>query len=413
MSKVRVLAIPSDNHGVGKYRILDPYKFIGNNFSEDVHVDIVFNVDDRDEIFDNYDVVVFHSFIHKLPVERNLERIEWLKNKGVKIVMDIDDFWNVDQRHPMYNQLKNSNLPESKVKLLKSVDYITCTTELFAKEIRTKLNLKNIIVFPNAIDENEPQFKPNKTESNRVRFGWLGGSSHLYDIELLKSGIDTTLNSYKDKSQFVLCGFDTRGTINEIDRQTGQIRKRPIQPKETVWARYEEIFTSNYKYVGDDYKNHLLTYSQLDYPNLNTTYVRRWTQEINKYAFNYNHFDVSLAPLVESFFNSCKSELKVIEAGFHKKAIIASDVKPYSDILVSAVDEGKYNNNGNSLLVLPRKNHKDWAKHMKRLIENPNMIEDLGNRLYETVKDKYSLKTVSKNRVEFLKTLINQSILVF
>jgi hypothetical protein len=43
---------------------------------------------------------------------------------------------------------------------------------------------------------------------------------------------------------------------------------------------------------------------------------------------------------------------------------------------------------------------------MKLLIENPNMIEDLGNRLYETVKDKYSLVTVSKNRTEFFKSII-------
>ena len=50
---------------------------------------------------------------------------------------------------------------------------------------------------------------------------------------------------------------------------------------------------------------------------------------------------------------------------------------------------------------------------MKRLIESPAMIEDLGNRLYETVKDKYSLKNVSKNRVEFLKSLVDKSVLVF
>ena len=43
---------------------------------------------------------------------------------------------------------------------------------------------------------------------------------------------------------------------------------------------------------------------------------------------------------------------------------------------------------------------------MKRLIDNPNMIEDLGNKLYETVKDKYSLQKVSKDRVEFLKSII-------
>jgi hypothetical protein len=37
------------------------------------------------------------------------------------------------------------------------------------------------------------------------------------------------------------------------------------------------------------------------------------------------------------------------------------------------------------------------------------LIEDLGNKLYETVKDKYSLSTVSKNRVELFKTIINKN----
>ena len=98
----------------------------------------------------------------------------------------------------------------------------------------------------------------------------------------------------------------------------------------------------------------------------------------------------------------------IIEAGFHKKAIIASETSPYTLDLINAVDEGKFNNNGNALLVNPRRNHKDWAKNMKRLIDNPNMIEDLGNRLYETVKDKYSLKNVCKERVQFFKTIINK-----
>ena len=77
--------------------------------------------------------------------------------------------------------------------------------------------------------------------------------------------------------------------------------------------------------------------------------------------------------MVLSEFNSNKSQLKAIEAGFHKKALIASNVPPYTLDLVSAVDEGKFNDNGNALLVGSKKNHKDWAKHMKRLIENPNM----------------------------------------
>ena len=45
---------------------------------------------------------------------------------------------------------------------------------------------------------------------------------------------------------------------------------------------------------------------------------------------------------------------------------------------------------------------------MKLLIDNPNMVEDLGNRLYETVKDTYSLRKTCKDRVEFFKSIINK-----
>ena len=139
MSKLRVLAIPSDAHGVGKYRVLDPFKFIGNNFNEDVHVDIVMNLADHDDVFNNYDVVIFHSFIHQVNHERNVERVKWLKSNGIKTIMDIDDFWTVDQRHPMYEQIKKQNIAEKKVLFLKAADYVTCTTDFFANEIKKRL----------------------------------------------------------------------------------------------------------------------------------------------------------------------------------------------------------------------------------------------------------------------------------
>jgi glycosyltransferase involved in cell wall biosynthesis len=405
MSKIRILAIPPDTHGVGKYRITDPFKFIGENFQDDLHVDLSLNVEDNDELFKNYDVVVFHTFIHQTNHENNIKRINWLKSKGIKVVMDIDDLWFVDQRHPMYLQIKEAKIGEKKMEMLKLVDYVTTTTPIFADTIKSKLNVKNIAIFPNAVNEQEPQFKISPIKSEKVRFGWLGGSSHLSDIELLENGISMIHQDFKDKTQFVLCGFDLRGTVTEIDRNTGNVRKRQIQPKETVWFRYENIFTDKYKVLDNDYKTYLFNFTESPYDDLNKPYVRRWTKEINTYATNYNYFDVSLAPLVDSTFNANKSQLKAIEAGFHKKALIASQVKPYTLDLIQAVDEGKFNDKGNALLVPPSKNHKEWAKHMKRLIENPDMIEDLGNRLYETVKDKYSLKNVSKARVDFFKQL--------
>ncbi len=188
----------------------------------------------------------------------------------------------------------------------------------------------------------------------------------------------------------------------------GKVTERPITPTETVWYQYERMFTDDYKSLDEDYKNFLLTFKDEQYDDTDKPYRRRWTKEISKYASNYNTFDVSIAPLVDSEFNSNKSQLKAIEAGFHKKALIASECNPYLIDLVNAVDEGKFNSKGNALLVNTRRNHKDWAKHMKRLIENPNMIEDLGNRLYETVKDKYSLRVVNNTRAEFFKSIINK-----
>jgi glycosyltransferase involved in cell wall biosynthesis len=406
MSKIKILAVTPDTFGVGKYRVMDPYKYIGDNFLNDVHVDISYNVDNVDQAFDGYDVVIFHSFIHQLPHEDNIKRINWLKNKGVKLIMDIDDLWFVDQRHPMFHQIRHQKIGEKKIEMLKLVDHVTTTTPIFANTIKTKLGVKNVHVFPNAIDPNEPQFQSNPLESDKVRFGWLGGSSHLSDIELLRNGISSLHYSHTDKVQFVLCGFDLRGTVSEISRETGEVKQRDILPTETVWYQYEKIFTDNYNILDEDYKNYLSKYQKIEYKDLGKPYVRRWTEPVSSYGNNYNYFDVSLSPLFESVFNSNKSQLKVIEAGFHKKAIIASEVEPYTLDLVSALNEGKFNDNGNALLVSPNKNHKQWAQHMKKLADNPNMIEDLGNRLHETVKDKFSLPNVCKDRVEFLKSII-------
>lgn len=409
MSKIRILAIPSDQYGVGKFRIMGPYTHLQENYGDDFHIDIKYNVEDEDSEFDNYDVVVLHSFIHnKVPFERNIERIEWLKKKGVIVIVDIDDYWEPDHRHPMHRQIIKSETHKKKVQLLRLADYVTTTTPIFRDTIIKRLGIKNVFVFPNAIDETESQFKPNPEKSDKIRFGWLGGSSHFHDLELIKSGISSTLASYKDKVQFVLCGFDLRGTVNEVNQQTGEVKQRPIKPMETVWYQYEKMFTDDYKILNDEYKNFLLTFKEEDYNDVNEPYRRRWTKEISKYATNYNLFDISLAPVVESLFNGNKSQLKVIEAGFHKKAIIASECDPYTIDLISAIDQGTFNNKGNALLVSPRKNHKQWAQHMKKLVENPNMIEDLGNKLYETVKDKYSLNTVNKNRAEFFKSIINK-----
>jgi glycosyltransferase involved in cell wall biosynthesis len=173
-----------------------------------------------------------------------------------------------------------------------------------------------------------------------------------------------------------------------------------------VWATYEKIFTQNFQIISEDYKKHLLNYNQDEYSNMtNESYRRVWTQPVTSYAKNYSKFDISLAPLKNHMFNRMKSQLKVIESGFYKKALIASNLGPYTIDLKHCLKNGNFVD-GNALLVDENRNHSDWAKYIEKLVKNPNLIKDMGERLYETVKDVYDLKVITKNRAEFYKSII-------
>jgi len=403
MSKIKVLVVPSDRTGVGKFRSVDPHVFLQNLYGDDFHVDIDYEPSYDDMSFwSQYQIVAFHRSIGP-DFERTHELIQKLNSLGVITIADIDDYWMPGKEHPIHDIIKFNKINEKIVANLKVASYVTTTTTLFADEIK-KFN-KNVVVFPNAINPNEPQFKEPTLESDRLRIGWLGGSSHLHDLQLLDSPLGK-ITHLKDKLQFVLCGFDTRGSVTEINQQTGEHKKRDILPHETVWAQYEKIFTQSHSLVSEDYKKYLLKYTQEVYPNqYDESYVRVWTQPVTSYAKNYSKFDVSLSPIKNTMFNRMKSQLKVIEAGFYKKALIASDLGPYTIDLKHCLDHGNFVD-GNAMLVNENRNHSDWAKYIKKLVENPNMAKDMGERLYETVKDTYDLNTVTKNRAEFYKSLI-------
>jgi glycosyltransferase involved in cell wall biosynthesis len=402
MSKIKVLVLPSDRTGVGKFRSVDPHVFLQNLYGDDFHVDIVFDPEvDNENFWKQYNMVVFHRSI--VPdFEKSLEVIANLKKWGIVTVCDIDDYWMPGKEHPIHDIIRVNKINEKIVANLKVADYVTTTTTIFADEIK-KIN-PNVYIFPNAINPKEPQFCEPTPESDRLRIGWLGGSSHLHDLQLLDQSF-SKLSSYQDRIQYILCGFDTRGTMTEINQQTGEQKKRNILPHETVWVAYEKIFTQNYSNVTPEYKKFLDNFKDETYNTINEGYVRVWTKPVTSYAKNYSKFDVSLSPIKNVIFNRVKSQLKVIEAGFYKKAIIASNIGPYTIDLVHCLDNGKFVD-GNALLVDENRNHSDWAKYIEKLVKNPNMVKDMGERLYETVKDTYDLNVVTKNRAQFYKSLI-------
>ena len=240
------------------------------------------------------------------------------------------------------------------------------------------------------------------------------GNSHMSDLKLLEPSI-TRLYSNKeleDKFQFVLCGFDTRGKISE-QMPDGSIRQRTMRPEETVWLKFEDIFTNKSceKNKDPEYFQWLSKLKKEEYPGqYEKNYVRRWTLPLTQYGYHYNYCDVCLAPLVETdvhrsqkgqittrphLFNEVKSELKIIEAGMKKKVLIAQDFGIYKELL----EHGK-----TALLVSDNKD--GWYKAMRDVVNSKDLREELTNNLHEFVKDKYDIKTVTNTRADFYKSLI-------
>jgi glycosyltransferase involved in cell wall biosynthesis len=401
--KIKVLVVPSDRTGVGKFRSIDPHIMLQNMYPDEFHIDIDYepNVNDIN-FWKKYQIVHIHRSIGGM-YDQTVQLLKFFKTQGIIGIVDIDDYWLPTKEHPIHSLIVENKLNEKIVANLKEAEYVTTTTTIFADEIM-KFN-KNVAIFPNAINPEETQFNEPTLPCDRIRVGWLGGSSHLHDLKLLDGFVQKN-SEINNQLQYVLCGFDTRGSITEINKETGEQKQRPIKPHETVWANYEQIFTNNYNIIDEKYKNYLFKFTEESYSSdLVLPYQRVWTKPVSSYAMNYSKFDISLAPIKNHIFNRVKSQLKVIEAGFYKKALIASNVGPYTIDLKHSLKNGEFVD-GNALLVDETKNHSDWSKFLKKLVQNPNMIKDMGERLYETVKDTYDLRQVTRNRRDFYLSLI-------
>lgn len=403
--KIKMLVIPSDRTGVGKFRSVAPHVYLAEHYADLFDIDIIYDIPNTnlEEFLKQYDLIHIHK-----QLDKECQVMDMIKFLDIKVIIDVDDCPDLGNYHPMSLSAKKENWKGPILEHVRKADYVTTTTPIFAKWL-SKYN-KNVIVLPNAIDPNEKQYQPHKNPrpGGRIRFGLICGSSHFHDIELL-SGIARQIPEDKlDKIQLVLCGFDTNGTRTIYYYDTGKVERRPIEPHESVWCRYEEILTDNYSIVSPEHKEFLLKYEKnTDDPFENEPYRRFWTRDINQYASHYDNVDVILAPLKECEFNEMKSQLKVIEAGFMDTAIMAQDFGAYTLDLKSVIGKnGVIDETGNAMLVDSAKNHKQWAKYIMKIVDNPELIDIMKSNLAPMVKETYSAEAVAKKRVEaYLKIL--------
>lgn len=202
-----------------------------------------------------------------------------------KIVVDVDDYWELDASHILYKYHYENRMPEHHMKHIRLADTVTTTHERLA-ELIYPIN-RNVVVLPNAIPTHSyfPRLRL-PAANGKTRIFWQGSVTHAKDIELLKGPIQRL---DKNKFAMVIAGY---------------------MQGEPEWDRMVSFFTKGLRMQG----------------------MVLGGSDVNKYYANYRYADICVCPLRESKFNAMKSNLKVLEAAHIGLPVIASYVDPYRNI---------------------------------------------------------------------------------
>ncbi|HEY9445749.1 MAG TPA: hypothetical protein VIQ62_01635, partial [Burkholderiales bacterium] len=114
----------------------------------------------------------------------------WLERKradGFKIVMDLDDHWELSEGHylaPAYRALMTG----TRIRMsLERADVVWVTTSRLASEV-ARINPR-VVVVPNALPFDTGQFRPVAAPPNTT-FVYAAGPSHLADVQACAPVLD-------------------------------------------------------------------------------------------------------------------------------------------------------------------------------------------------------------------------------
>jgi len=288
------------------------------------------NVHQLSAKLDKADIVVFHR--PELPQYHRMAHV--LKSQGKLIVADNDDTFKLDQRHPLANllddaiEMKIQERERNVNSFLQISDLVTTSTEVLAKEY-SKIN-PNVVILPNCIDPFDWD-EPLRTEGKKVRIGLVGSASIEFDYLHIKKLIKKL--SKRNDVQIVLFGL-------------GDAKHRKNNPNVT------KAFKDEYKF-WDSIKN-----------------LEQFGWCANKYypaRLNEARLDMMLIPRKINYFNTCKSNIKFLEASMCEIPVVAQSFTngPYEEI-----DHGS-----NGFLI---EDNKEWEPVIERLIEEKSLRELIG-----------------------------------
>lgn len=293
------------------------------------------------------DIVMYNRIPHGISAA---ELATFKAKYGFKVVVDIDDYWELYLGHHAYREWQQGRYAEQIVENIRTADAVLCTGQRLRDRIEP-INA-NVYVVPNALPFGELQFTPDRmpAEDGQVRFIYVGGGSHQQDVQLLRSPM-ARLARENFPNEVILGG---------------------INPGVFIYQSMMKVMSAC---------NRL--------PRFKWMYPR----PLDSYMDLYNAGDVALAPLVANTFNSHKSNLKIVEAASKAMPIIASNTGPYYD--------------DPNPLVLRAGNSQDWIRWFRYCAANPAFVEDNGAAMLDWGRNYYDIRRANAARMEAFENVKN------
>jgi len=334
------ILVPYDSSGPKAHRLLWPVSAMSG---------IEFTLCHRvtEDLVKDIDILFFNRMLSGVHIQKVLD---WREQYGFSIVVDFDDHWHLGPDHYLYESYQQHRAHEFMEEWIKEADAVFVTHDRLFHEV-FPINQK-AYVLPNAIPDFD-QFLCKKIPSDFTRLFWAGGVTHKRDISLLKNPIKRI---HSPAVQFVMAGY---------------VAKNP------EWAAMSSAFTNGGRF------NHEIIEAL----------------KVEDYYYSYAKCDIALIPLIETRFNSFKSNLKVLEAANVAAPVVVSRVHPYlgfPEELVNYVDK-----------------QSDWVKHINKLLNGPGQAKYQGEKLREYCREVFNFSKINELRkkiFESLKTRKNESI---
>jgi hypothetical protein len=333
---MRIITVGQRNSGVSFHRLFNPLIYLPKDYA------MMTDVLTEEELEKGYDILFINRYIAGMEVD---EVVRLREKYGFKLVVDVDDYWNLDAWHILYGKYPTQKVIDH----IKVADIVTCSNNDLAVQI-DELN-PNWIVIPNALPYGEDQFTDINTESDKVRFVYAGSVTHEKDIAILKNPMKRVAGDsmVKNNSTFILCGYSEDKNVAN------------------VWGRMINDYLCGFNVDG---------------------YIRA-ALPVDQYMNFYNEADACLIPLVDSKFNSMKSNLKVLEAATKNAPVICSNVKPYADC--------KH--------IIRVNNQSDWFTNIKKVVKDAIYRKEMGIANGEWCREKFDLVKVNKLRSQIFNAL--------